>query len=366
MAPKRKRRGEPKTLFSLSRVYEDDDLAYLPHQATMQPPSTVISTVAIFLAVIVFVVCFVVFVPWIQTVPGHGKLIALDPADNEQAVSALVPGRIKEWYVRKGDMVEKDQLIATILDNDPRLVSRLQDQLRAAQSRLDQSEVALATAKLDARRKDELYQDGLVSRLDLEQAQIKVAEFDIKMKSAVEDVNRAEVAIGRQGQQEVRAPRAGIITQVLGGGPATYVAAGTPLVRFIPANIEIVAELFIDGRDIPLVSPGEPVQMQFEGWPAFQFSGWPDVSIGGFTGEVMFVDPLAQANGRFRALVKPAGFGNRWPSSEKLRLGTKVVGWVLLEEVPVVYELWRRLNNFPPEFPAGSAQATADASDGGA
>ncbi len=357
MANRRRRRNEPKTLFSLSRVYELDDLDYLPAQAVQQAPSSIVSFVAIFLAALVFTATFVTFVPWIQTVPGSGKLIALNPADNEQSISALVPGRINEWYVRKGDLVKQDQLIATILDNDPRLISRLKDQLRAAEARLEASEVALATARLDAERQAELFKDGLVARLDLEQAQIKVAEYDIRMKSAIEDVNRAEVAIGREGRQEVRAPRSGIITQVLGGGPATYVSAGTPLVRFIPADIDIVAELFIDGRDIPLVEPGRLVQMQFEGWPAFQFSGWPDVSVGGFTGEVLFVDPLAQENGRFRALIKPATEGNLWPSSEKLRLGTKVVGWVLLDEVPVVYELWRRLNNFPPEFPVDRIEA---------
>lgn len=337
--------------FSLAKRYEEDDLRHSPAHASLKAPSAVKSMVLIFLSMLIVSIAFICYVPWVQTVPGGGSLIALNPADREQEISALVPGRINEWFVRKGDRVEENQLIATILDNDPSLIARLEQQKRAAEQRLVASENALATAKLDANRKIDLFQDGLVSRLALEQAQIKVAEFDIKMKNAVDDVNRAEVALSREGRQEVRAPRSGIITNVTGGGPATYVRAGAPLVRFIPSNIDIVAELFIDGRDIPLVTVGRKVQMQFEGWPAFQFSGWPDVSVGGFTGEVLFVDPIAQANGRFRVLIKPSQTGNQWPDAEKLRLGTRVVGWILLDTVPVVYELWRRLNNFPPDYP---------------
>jgi len=55
-----------------------------------------------------------------------------------------------------------------------------------------------------------------------------------------------------------------------------------------------------DGRDVALVTPGAPVRLQFEGWPAIQFSGWPSVAVGTFTGTVIAVDPSADVSGRFR------------------------------------------------------------------
>ena len=54
---------------------------------------------------------------------------------------------------------------------------------------------------------------------------------------------------------------------------------------------------------------------------------------------------------------------NPWPDERFVRFGSNARGWVLLEQVPVGYELWRRMNNFPAELPVGSrANASTNAS----
>ena len=37
-----------------------------------------------------------------------------------------------------------------------------------------------------------------------------------------------------------------------------------------------------------------------------------------------------------------------WPAGMHLRQGVRVNGWVLLDQVRLGYELWRRFNGFPP------------------
>jgi len=37
-----------------------------------------------------------------------------------------------------------------------------------------------------------------------------------------------------------------------------------------------------------------------------------------------------------------------WPSARWLRQGVRANGWVLLQRVPLWYEVWRQLNGFPP------------------
>jgi hypothetical protein len=37
-----------------------------------------------------------------------------------------------------------------------------------------------------------------------------------------------------------------------------------------------------------------------------------------------------------------------WPDSRWLRQGVRANGWVLLQRVPLWYEVWRQLNGFPP------------------
>jgi hypothetical protein len=51
--------------------------------------------------------------------------------------------------------------------------------------------------------------------------------------------------------------------------------------------------------------------------------------------------------------------GTQWPAERYVRFGAAVQAWVLLETVPVGYEIWRQLNNFPPELPAAESTGSA-------
>ncbi|HAC92426.1 MAG TPA: hemolysin D, partial [Planctomycetaceae bacterium] len=95
-------------------------------------------------------------------------------------------------------------------------------------------------------------------------------------------------------------------------------------------------------------------RLQFEGWPAVQFVGWPSVAIGTFGGTVNRLFPTDDGNGNFRVLVIPdnhLSHDQGWPESKFLRQGVRVNGWILLNEVPLGYEIWRRINGFPPSLP---------------
>ena len=50
--------------------------------------------------------------------------------------------------------------------------------------------------------------------------------------------------------------------------------------------------------------------------------------------------------GSLKLFVKQSG-KREWPSPDVLRLGTKVYGWILLNNVSLGYELWRMYNGFP-------------------
>jgi hypothetical protein len=90
------------------------------------------------------------------------------------------------------------------------------------------------------------------------------------------------------------------------------------------------------------------VRFLFDGWPALVFSGWPALNYGTFPGEVVAVDNIPAANGKYRVLVAPRPNDKKWP--EQLRVGSGARGIALLKSVPVWYELWRQLNGFPPDF----------------
>jgi hypothetical protein len=65
---------------------------------------------------------------------------------------------------------------------------------------------------------------------------------------------------------------------------------------------------------------------------------------------VAVIDAVSSVGGNYRLLVRPkAGKGDQpWPA--QLRVGSGVYGWVMLDDVPVWYELWRQINGFPPSL----------------
>jgi hypothetical protein len=79
-----------------------------------------------------------------------------------------------------------------------------------------------------------------------------------------------------------------------------------------------------------------------------QFSGWPAVAVGTFGGDVAIVDAAGSSSGDFRVVVIADETVSAWPEARFLRQGTRAKGWILLDQVSLGYEVWRRFNGFPP------------------
>lgn len=298
-------------------------------------------------------VLFLIYVPWVQTAPGFGNVTARDPNDRLQEVNALVSGRIQQWYVQDGSRVQTGDPIVKIIDNDPLLLERLEAERNQVLTKLQADTTARDIARIDIKRMKKLFEDGLASRREYEQAKIRVEEISARIAQTSAELSQVEVKISRQSVQIVRAPRDGVIQRVNAGDAATFVSTGQSIATFVPDDVERAVELYIDGRDIALIREGAPVRLQFEGWPVVQVSGWPSVAVGTFAGQVVAVDPSAQTSGHFRVLVaEDQADAPPWPDKRYVRFGSGARGWVLLETVPVGYEIWRQLNNFPPQFPA--------------
>ncbi|MDY7098820.1 MAG: HlyD family efflux transporter periplasmic adaptor subunit [Pseudomonadota bacterium] len=342
----------------------EQDMAHFTTLHEIRTPKIFRAIFVILLIAFICTVAFLIYVPWVQTTGGRGVVTTLNPNERQQDINALVSGRIEEWFVRDGSAVEEGDPIARIADIDPQLIQRLEAERAQVEVQLQAAQSALATAQIDQRRMAELFEAGLAARRDFEQAQIRVDQMRGSVAEAQANLARTNVSLSRQSNQLVVAPRDGFIQSINGGDAATYINAGDILATFVPENSERVIEIFLDGRDVGLVKAGDPARIQFEGWPTVQFSGWPSVAVGTFAGEVVTVDQSAQTDGRFRVLIRetvPKG-EEPWPTEQYARFGATVQAWVLLETVPVGYEIWRQLNNFPPENASG--QSTASNSTG--
>lgn len=152
----------------------------------------------------------------------------------------------------------------------------------------------------------------------------------------------------RNEQYQMTAPQAGYVVRAMKAGIGETIKEGESVVQIMPENPEMAVEMYVNAMDVPLISPGREVRIEFDGWPALQFSGWPNVSVGTFGGIVRVIDRVESKPGKFRILVTPHPNQEPWP--EQLRMGSGTKGWVMLEDVPVWYEIWRQLNGFPPSL----------------
>ncbi len=158
----------------------------------------------------------------------------------------------------------------------------------------------------------------------------------------------------RTGMYYILAPQNGYITKAIRIGIGENIRSGEQIMSIVPSEYELAVEMFIRPIDLPLIKLGQKVRIQFDGWPAFIFSGWPGTSFGTFGGQVFAIDNFISENGMYRIIVSQDKKDYPWP--EELRAGAGANSILLLNDVPVWYELWRQFNGFPPDYYAGGKQ----------
>ncbi len=152
----------------------------------------------------------------------------------------------------------------------------------------------------------------------------------------------------RSGLYYITSPQDGYITKAIRSGIGETIKEGSEVVSIMPAEYNLAVAMYIKPIDLPLLTKGQDVRIQFDGWPAIVFSGWPNTSFGTYGGEVFAIDNFISENGMYRVLVAPDSNDHPWP--KELRVGAGTRNMVLLKDVPIWYELWRKINGFPPDY----------------
>jgi multidrug resistance efflux pump len=389
------------------------------------------------------------FLPWTQNIRSMGFVTALRPDQRPQTVHSIIAGRIEKWYVAEGDYVQKGDtvlLVSEIKDDyfDPLLLERTKLQvdaktmsarsysekvrsleiqigalrenniLRKEQAdnrlkmavlqvtsdsiRFQQAKVNYAIGEEQLGRTEKLFEEGLRSKTDFEQRQLRFQEVQANLIAAENDLLKsinariaAQIELNaidndfrdkmakaqadmyeamssqfdaeatatklenqytnyevRTGFRHILAPQEGYITRAIQVGIGETIKEGAEIISILPGNAQLAVEMFVEPVDFPLLRLGNRVRFIFDGWPAIVFSGWPQITNGTFGGVVQAIDNFAGPNGKYRILVVEDPEEKPWP--EALRIGSGADGIALLNDVPLWYELWRQLNGFPPDY----------------
>jgi multidrug efflux pump subunit AcrA (membrane-fusion protein) len=223
------------------------------------------------------------------------------------------------------------------------------------QNKLNNAKQSLLNARIELDNIEAQYQQSLAkAQSDMSSALSSKVGAQGEISKLRNEISNTDI---RRGLYVVRAPQSGYVVKTLKAGIGENIKEGESIATLQPETPLVGAEIYVDAMDIPLIMNNNDVRLQFEGWPSVQFSGWPSVAVGTFAGKVSVIDLVSSEGGKYRLLVRPTSpvpeKDQDWP--KQLRQGSGVYGRVILQSVPLWYEIWRLLNGFPPSLKAEPA-----------
>lgn len=255
--------------------------------------------------------------------------------------------KIAQTQYNRSLQLEKEGLKPLTDVEDKRL--KLQDaeaKIITQQNKFLGSKNELLNAKIEINRISAEFTDK-VSKARGEQYTALSSQFDTEAQ-----VNKLQNQVinytMRNEQYYIRAPQDGYVNRALQSGLGETIKEGTPIVSIMPSKYDIAVETFVDPIDMPLVHKGEKVRIWFDGWPTIVFSGWPNMSYGTFGGVIVASENFISPNGKYRVLIAQDPSDEPWP--KELSIGAGANTFALLKNVPIWFEIWRKLNGFPPDY----------------
>ncbi len=265
----------------------------------------------------------------------------------------------RKQYKRTEGLYEKNLKSKTDLENSLVKVQQLEAEYTSYENKLKVSKNELDNLISEIESIDADYRDKIAkSESDKATALSSLYDTEAEVTKMQNEVTNYSI---RSGYYYITAPQNGFISKALLSGIGEIIKEGSPLMSIVPAESDMAVEMFVDPVDLPLIHVGSKVRLQFDGWPAIVFSGWPKLSYGMYTGIVSAVDNYISDNGKYRILIEPDPSDHKWPAG--LRMGVATRGIALLHDVPLWYELWRKINGFPPNYYENPAAKTIEKSE---
>ena len=268
-------------------------------------------------------------------------------SDSADAVAARRNLQVAQDRIQRAEAMYKEGVIS-LTDLESRRLKLQEDNAKivSTEQKLLISKNELINARIELSSVNAEYQKDIAkAESDRSSGLSSLAEGEGELSKLQ---NKFENIRLRQNQYVVRSPQDGYVVKALKAGIGETIKEGESVVTLQPNQPDLAVELYIEAMDLPLISKDHPVRLEFDGWPALQFSGWPGVSVGTFGGQVATIDRVTSKAGMYRILVKPDKNEHAWP--EQVRIGSGVQGLVMLNDVPVWWEIWRQLNGFPPNY----------------
>ncbi|MDN5199754.1 HlyD family efflux transporter periplasmic adaptor subunit [Fulvivirgaceae bacterium BMA10] len=252
----------------------------------------------------------------------------------------------KDQHTRLAELYEEGLKSLTDLENRKLTMQKARANMVSAQNKLLTSKNEVLNIQMELTSIQAQYRNA-ISKAQSEKYTALSSMYDSEAVVAKLSNQYTNYSI-RTGLYYITAPQDGHITKTIQSGIGETVKEGEEIVSIMPAKYELAVEMYVRPIDLPLLEKGQHVRIQFDGWPAIVFSGWPNTSHGTYGGQVFAIDNFISDNGMYRVLVAPSADDHPWPNA--LRVGAGTMNMILLSDVSIWYELWRKINGFPPNY----------------
>jgi len=205
-------------------------------------------------------------------------------ARRRATVSSKITGKVVQVNVEEGMAVKEGQVLARLDDVTLRASLALsQAQAEAARRALRETEVRLDEARVQLRRRSQLFKEGIITAAEFDTAEAEVASLDARLAAAREQISVAEsqIALERTNLDNtvIRAPFSGVaiskdaqpgemVSPVSAGGGFTRTGISTIVDM---ASLEI--EVDVNESYINRVRPGQPVTAVLNAYPDWSIPG---------------------------------------------------------------------------------------------
>jgi HlyD family secretion protein len=212
----------------------------------------------------------------IAKVDATGTLAAVTTVQ----VGSQVSGTIKALHADYNSEVKKGRVVAEL---DPSLFQTQVEQARAtlikAESDVDRAKVDVDDSAAKARRAQELFDQKLISRNDLETAQATAMQAEASYKSAQAQVTQARAMLNQNqvnlDHTIIRAPIDGIvISRSVDVGQTVAASMSAPTLFVIAQDLQhMQVSASIDESDIGRIAQGQSVTFRVDAYPTQTFRG---------------------------------------------------------------------------------------------
>ena len=185
---------------------------------------------------------------------------------NKVSVGTQVSGIIEQVLADYNDEVEQDQVLAR-LDT-----SVLQENLNDAKARLDLATAKKKISELNYERLNKLYKEKLISKANLEEAEIDLETAKASVLSSQADYNKAE---RNYGYATITSPVSGtVISKEVEQGQTVAASLSTPTLFTIAEDLtKMQIEANIAEADIGVIKSEMPVSFTVDAYPNEKFNG---------------------------------------------------------------------------------------------